>query len=137
MQNVFVQTASPVGLAEFASFAHENHLNICYTDNPRSEHDTWGGWILGAEMLQAVVGAVNAYVSTHAAVVASPGSSVWTDFLHRSTTTVHGMKEDRIIHIRCPPSFARASWFGIFGPLAYGPLPSLRSACKFYEHELV
>ena len=51
MQRVHIQTSSPVALANFTLrttslrlAARGPQLTLSYTDNPRSEHDTWGGW---------------------------------------------------------------------------------------------
>lgn len=133
-RQIFLQTASPSGLADFSAFAHAQNLGLVYTDNPRSEHDSWGGWSPGSEMLQAVVGAVNAYISSHATVVASPGLSIWTEFLYRSS--LHN-KTGGMLMVRCPPSNAQTSWFGVFGPRSTRPLPSLAQSCRVTHLEPV
>lgn len=81
----------------------------------------------GNEMLQAVVGAVNAYVSTNAAVTASPGISIWTTFL------LHSMKKAgsslKITAVRCRPSLTRSAWFGVFGHRSKEALSALTDEC--------
>ena len=56
---------------------------MSYTDNRRSEHDTWGGWQTddATIMTGSVVAAVNAHVARQAAAVISPANSAWTSFL--------------------------------------------------------
>jgi len=80
-RHVFVQTASPSALGNFSRFARHAGLQVSYTDNPRSEHDAWGGWSTGGELLASTVAAVNSYISSHASAVVSPSTSVWTAFL--------------------------------------------------------
>ena len=127
-RKIFLQTASPVALADFAAFALTQSLNVFYTDNPRSEHDSWGGWLAGSEMLQAAVGAVNAYISSHAAITASPGISQWTDFLRRSTPPTTGTNQ-AFLSVRCRPSMKRDSWYEVFGPRASMSMLALGRAC--------
>ena len=130
-RNIFLQTASPVGLENFLSFARKEMLTVSFTDNPRSEHDSWGGWMAGSEMMQSAVGAVNAYISTRAAVTASPGISIWTQFLRRL-----GEDSVRSLTVRCPPSWAKQSWYDIFGPRANEPMTALRRACSVKTNTL-
>ena len=96
---VHLQTSSAEALASFRqlltsegsdatvgapSHARSKPLALSYTDNPRSEHDTWGGWEATAskdETVDGMVAAVNAFVSTHAAALISPRISSWTSFL--------------------------------------------------------
>ena len=80
-RKIFLQTASPVALARFASFAVANRLELAFTNNTRSENDAWGGWQGGLEMEQAAVAAVNAHVGAQSAVSVSPALSIWTLFL--------------------------------------------------------
>ena len=128
-RKIFLQTASVVGLEDFTSFASKQKLKVFYTDNPRSEHDSWGGWLIGAEMMQSAVGAVNAYISSLAAVTASPGISLWTDFLRRTHPLV-AAQDFHSLSVRCPPSLAAASWYDVFGQRAATPMPALASACR-------
>ena len=78
---VFVQTASPSALRIFSDKAQQAGLAPHFSDNARSEHDSWGGWQVGSEMVGATVGVVNAYVAAHAVGTVSPTSSAWTRFL--------------------------------------------------------
>jgi len=122
---IFLQTASPVGLQDFAAFARKQALEVSYTDNPRSEHDSWGGWQHGTEMLQSAIGAVNAYVASHAAITASPFISIWTEFLRYTVPWDQGTTAT--IKARCPPS---RSAFSIFGPRARQlPMSALQRTC--------
>ena len=41
---IFLQTASDEAVDAFERFAHRNHLRLAYTNNTRSDHDSWGGW---------------------------------------------------------------------------------------------
>ncbi|KAL3899316.1 MAG: hypothetical protein SGPRY_012662, partial [Prymnesium sp.] len=133
-RDVFLQTSSLIALQDFANFSRRHNVSVHYTDNPRSEHDTWGGWMTGSEMLQALVGAVNAYVSTHASVIASPGTSQWTAFLKaliQRTDTLNGTA----VVVRCQPSMGRAGWFGVFGPNVSGTMRPLNLNCKRDRNE--
>ena len=80
-RKLFVQTASPVGLASFASVCREHDLELSYTNNTRSENDAWGGWKGGVEMEQAAVAAINAHIGSQALISISPVLSLWTNFL--------------------------------------------------------
>lgn len=80
-RHIFLQTASPLALANFSFHAVRQALTLSYTDNPRSEHDSWGGWQAGGEMAQATVAAVNAQVGSQAAAFLSPTNSIWTYFI--------------------------------------------------------
>ena len=80
---IWVQTASPRALANFSTWAQLKQLAVSYTDNRRSEHDTWGGWSqdAGADMTDSIVAAVNAYIGRQASAVISPANSAWTNYL--------------------------------------------------------
>ena len=81
---VFLQTASPRAVDNFSSWAARPQVNLSlsYTDNPRSEHDTWGGWQTDDStiMTGSIVAAERA-VARRAAAVISPANSAWTSFL--------------------------------------------------------
>ena len=81
LQHVFVQSANAAAIANFTSCARSRGLEVSFTRNARSEHDSWGGILKGAEMLQAVIAAVNAAVSSHAAALMSPPESAMTNLL--------------------------------------------------------
>ena len=89
MQQVHIQTSSAVALANFTLrtsslrlAARGPPLTLSYTDNPRSEHDTWGGWQKDKdETMDGTVAAVNAFIARHAAVLIAPRLSSWTNFL--------------------------------------------------------
>jgi hypothetical protein len=89
MQRVHLQTSSAVALANFTLLtaslrlsARGVPLTLSYTDNPRSEHDTWGGWGKDKdETLDGTVAAVNAFMARHAAVLIAPRLSSWTTHL--------------------------------------------------------
>ena len=89
MQRVHIQTSSAVALANFTVLtsslrlaARGVPLTLSYTDNPRSEHDTWGGWGKDKdETVDGTVAAVNAFMARHAAVLIAPRLSSWTTFL--------------------------------------------------------
>jgi len=141
-QSFFIQTSSAIALSQFSAFAHTHNFNLHFTDNPRSEHDMWGGWIPSSNLtLQTAIGAVNAHISAHAAVIASPGSSVWTDFLFHSTRAHRAVNasnhflasilQTRMTVVRCPPSVGRSAWFGVFGPRVHLVKPALmRAGCQ-------
>ena len=81
---VFLQTASPVALQHMTAVARMHRLELSFTNNSRSEHDAWGGWMNGTEMEQAAVAAINAHVGSQAIVSVSPTLSLWTNFLYLS-----------------------------------------------------
>lgn len=81
LSSVFVQTASPSSLHAFDELAHTAGLTVNFTNNSRSEHDSWGGWKSGQEMEGLMVGVVNAYIASRADVIVSPSISAWTKFL--------------------------------------------------------
>jgi len=85
-RKVFLQTASPLALERFSSFAASNRLELAYTNNSRSQNDAWGGWKGGLEMEQAAVAAINAHIGSQSVVSISPDLSLWTQFLN----WVHG-----------------------------------------------
>ena len=130
-RSIFLQTASPAGLDDFTTYASSQQLGVFYTNNSRSEHDAWGGWSIGQEMTQSTVAAVNAYISSLAAVTASPGISLWTHFLHR--TLPRSAEHSKQISVRCRPSMTQTSWFSVFGPRAARRMPSLEGACSVNE----
>lgn len=77
-RHMFLQTASPSALSNFSRLAQRAKLRLSYTDNPRSEHDTWGGWRQDSPMLTTTVAAVNTYIGSHASTVVSATASAWT-----------------------------------------------------------
>ena len=79
----FLQTSSDRAAEAFEAFARRSGTPLAYTDNPRSDHDSWGGWSndSSATTLQTTVGAVNAYVAARAALASSPTDSMWTWFM--------------------------------------------------------
>ena len=77
-RKVFLQTASPLALERFASFAASNQLQLSFTNNTRSENDAWGGWKGGLEMEQAAVAAINSHVGAQSVASVSPELSLWT-----------------------------------------------------------
>ena len=58
----FLQTSSDRAAEAFEAFARRSGTPLAYTDNPRSDHDSWGGWSNDSSTttLQTTVGAVNA-----------------------------------------------------------------------------
>ena len=101
-KHVFLQTASPVALDHYAAFCTQSGLDLAYTNNSRSENDAWGGWKESAEMEQAAVGALNAYIGSQAAVSVSPELSLWTQFL----AWVYGENDVPLTTVKacCPPA---------------------------------
>lgn len=80
LDGVLLQTASPGSLASFVGEAsRDERLRTSHSDNPRSEHDTWGG-LRGNVTLDSAVAAVNAWVGSHASAFLSLKSSTWTIF---------------------------------------------------------
>ena len=79
---VFVQTANPGALLNFSQLCRSK-IKVSYTNNPRTDHDSWGGWVNDTDVIsqQAAAGAVNAHIASHAAVLISPSISIWTIFL--------------------------------------------------------
>lgn len=79
----FLQTSSDRAAEAFEAFARRSGTPLAYTDNPRSDHDSWGGWSNDSSTttLQTTVGAVNAYVAARAALASSPTDSLWTWFM--------------------------------------------------------
>ena len=79
---VFLQTSSPGSVSGFAQLADRDGLELSFTNNTRSEHDSWGGWSPTGQMESALVGAVNLHVpSSHASVFISLHLSAWTDLV--------------------------------------------------------
>ena len=79
LRDLFVQTASPSALSAAMSFANASrYLVASFTENQRSEHDSWGGWAGGSEMGQATVAAVNLQIGASAAALIGPEGSLWT-----------------------------------------------------------
>jgi hypothetical protein len=89
VQRVHVQTANPSLLFQFSTFAVTAGLLPFATNHTRSEHDSWGGWTRGGELLQTVIAAVNAHIAAHAMVILSPASSMWTRFLAGALAAPH------------------------------------------------
>ena len=83
LRHVFLQTANPQAVVEFAAWAVAANVSLSYTDNPRQKDDSWGGWTADQTNVQTAVAAVNALVASQAALIISPSSgvSVWTSFL--------------------------------------------------------
>ena len=107
IKQVFLQTASPVGLERFSAFCRAQGLQLAYTNNSRSENDAWGGWKGGSEMEQAAVGAINAHIGSMAAVSVSPELSLWTQFL---SWTFEGPSRETVGALRiCCPIHCRQS----------------------------
>jgi hypothetical protein len=134
-RKVFVQTASPEGLAHFGNVCREHKLELSYTNNSRSENDAWGGWKGGLEMEQATVAAVNAHIGSLAALSASPVLSLWTNFLWFSYGS-DGRLPGRT-HLFCEPSLRkRKGQSHIFevhaaaSALQVGQLKATRTACS-------
>ena len=119
MKHVFLQTASPVGLEQFAAFCRRQGLQLAYTNNSRSENDAWGGWKGGSEMEQAAVGAINAHIGSMAAVSVSPELSLWTQFLG---WTFEGPPRETVgsLRICCPSTTCRQSRGGSRMMQAFG-----------------
>ena len=82
LRRCFVQVSSPKALAEFKRLIHGD-LELSYTEHPRQEDDSWGGWSgnTSSTSLQTVVAAVNAHIASQASIVLSPAMSLWTPFL--------------------------------------------------------
>ena len=53
-------------------------MRLSHTQNPRGDSDAWGGADPAPIMHEAVVAAVNAYITSQAALLLSPSSSLWT-----------------------------------------------------------
>ena len=83
VRRVFLQTSSASAAISYSSAATSLGLTVSYTENRRSEHDEWGGWSNGtnAIILQGTVAAVNLYIASQAAALASPSMTSWTRFL--------------------------------------------------------
>ena len=83
VRRVFLQTSSASAAIAYSSAATSLGLTVSYTENRRSEHDEWGGWSNGtnAIILQGTVAAVNLYIASQAAALASPSMTSWTRFL--------------------------------------------------------
>uniref|UniRef100_A0A7S2I0S6 Uncharacterized protein n=1 Tax=Haptolina brevifila TaxID=156173 RepID=A0A7S2I0S6_9EUKA len=77
---VYLQTSNPHALSNFKSAMSSAGMRVCYTDNLRSEHDTWGGRINSDEqkMSDAVTGVVNLAIGSQATAFVSSSSSSWT-----------------------------------------------------------
>ena len=86
---VFLQTASQSALSHFIHFFATRGVSggasgtaLSYTENPRSERDSWGGWDSRASVtFEGAVAAVNAYIGSLASVMVGPRFSSWTDLL--------------------------------------------------------
>ena len=44
-RHVHLQTSNPKSVERFVSLANASGLRLSYTDNARSAHDSWGGWV--------------------------------------------------------------------------------------------
>ena len=93
-RHVHVQTSDASSFREFEARAPASGLVIGATSNPRSDHDTWGGWMdakqlgagsatpLATPLLQEfVVGVVNGYIASKAGALLAPLASAWTGYL--------------------------------------------------------
>ena len=85
-----MQTASPTLLRDYTQLATDVGLHVAFTRNTRYSDDSWGmasrsgkygGTRLHYNYEQLLVAAVNAEISTQAAAVLSPLTSMWTQFL--------------------------------------------------------
>tara|TARA_B100000795_G_scaffold229652_1_gene186800 strand:+ start:299 stop:1513 length:1215 start_codon:yes stop_codon:yes gene_type:complete len=83
VRRVFLQTSSASAAVAYSSAATSLGLAVSYTENRRSGHDEWGGWSNGTNtsILQGTVAAVNLYIASQAAALASPSMTSWTRFL--------------------------------------------------------
>jgi len=91
ISHVHVQTASPTLLRDYTQLATGVGLYVAFTRNTRYSDDSWGMAsrsdkykeqnILHYNYEQLLVAAVNAEISTRAAAVLSPLTSMWTQFL--------------------------------------------------------
>ena len=110
---VFVQTSNPLALRELSRLlsTHEHELHVTATNNTRSEHDTWGGWLRGREMEDAAVAAVNLHIASRAPIFVSPTLSAWTGLVQR----VSGARPKDVLRVCCfqqkwsPTSCARSN----------------------------
>ncbi len=75
-KTVFVQSPSQAAIDEFRGAAPE--LALVYTDNPRSELDSWGGRFQHLAMSSGSVAAVNLHISSQAALYIGLSGSMWT-----------------------------------------------------------
>jgi hypothetical protein len=82
-RQVILQTASPRALSEYVAWATTANVSVSYTENPREEGDSWGGWKADDHSTPTAVAAVNLYLASGAAVLISPTPSVslWTTLL--------------------------------------------------------
>ena len=90
ISHVHVQTASLTLLRDYTQLATDVGLHVAFTRNTRYSDDSWGtvsrsdtyrGTHLHYSYEQLLVAAVNAEISTQAAAVLSPLTSMWTQFL--------------------------------------------------------
>ena len=90
ISHVHVQTASSTLLRDYTQLATDVGLRVAFTRNTRYSDDSWGtvsradtyrGTHLHYNYEQLLVAAVNAEISSQAAAVLSPLTSMWTQFL--------------------------------------------------------
>jgi len=83
LRQVLLQTASPRALGTFLAWAATANVSVSYTDNPREEGDSWGGWKADDHSTPTAVAAVNLHLASRAAVLISPSPSLslWTTLL--------------------------------------------------------
>ena len=81
---VVLQTSSLSAYAQFeaAAKAHSPALRFGVSDNPRSDHDSWGGLRTGEQTAEGTVAAVNLHLAAEAAFFVGLASSAWTHLVH-------------------------------------------------------
>jgi hypothetical protein len=104
---LLVQTSSPSALRDFARRTDEAGLELSFTNNTRSEHDHWGGWIPSGQMESTVVAAVNLHIaSASASVFLSLKMSAWT-----ALVGARGWYGGARHPICCAPNASALSWW--------------------------
>ena len=83
VRRVFLQTSSASAAVAYTNATTPLGLVVSFTENRRSEHDEWGGWSnsTNAIIQQGTIAAVNLYIASQAAALASPSMTSWTRFL--------------------------------------------------------
>lgn len=80
VRRVFLQTSSASAAVAYTNATTPLGLVVSLTENRRSEHDEWGGWSnsTNAIIQQGTIAAVNLYIASQAAALASPSMPSWT-----------------------------------------------------------
>ena len=83
-REVHLQTSSGAAFVRLLQYGRLSGLRLAYTENTRSDHDRWAGWLSGTEhnrTTETAVAVVNQYIASRAGVLIGLSSSAWTSFV--------------------------------------------------------